>query len=328
MNLHWLTPGSFRNLESLHNSNLASVRMRIGLVSENSENMKINFTAGDIAPKNTDLLVVGKIGSDCKNGRDHLWMDQIIKLRKLSRKIIMDYTDHHLGNALSHSHEFYKNLISLCDKVVVPSEKMFELLSEYFTKDIRIIEDPIEIHVIPPKKINSLNEFTLLWFGHSTNVSFLVDYLNNFKLCDSKINLIVLSNKHGIENIIANRSNLNSRVTIYTEQWSLSNMIKAAESAHACIIPAGIDSHSKMGASSNRLITAFSLGLPVSADNLDSYLPFANYYHNMRAESLSTFINNYDFYIEKVNSAQNNIVPLFTKTSILKKWEKLINYSI
>ena len=328
MNLHWLTPGSIKELKSLHNSNLASVRMRIGIVSENSESMKINFTAGDIAPKNTDILLIGKIGSDCKNGRDQLWTDQINLHHKSSRKVLLDYTDHHLGNYLSPMHNFYKNLIAICDKAVVPSDKMFELLSEHFSGEIQIIEDPIEIQVIPPKKINLCNDLTLLWFGHGSNISFLLEYLNNFELCDLKINLIVLSNNYGIEAIAANRDNLKSRVMIFAEQWSLNNMIKAADLAHACIIPAGIDSSSKVGASSNRLITSFGLGLPVSADNLDSYLPFSNYYHQMRTSPLSDFINNYAMYNEKIQSAQKDIVPIFAKENILKKWGKLFYDSI
>jgi hypothetical protein len=323
MNLHWMTPDILNGVDNLLNSNLASVRMRIGIVSENSEKMKVKFTFGNLVPANTDIVVVGKIGADCKNGREDLWLNQLINFRKSSKKIILDYTDNILANTLSPMHEFYKKIINLCDKVVVPSEKMLDLLSGYFDGQVIVIEDPIEIQLIPPKKISMPDDLTLLWFGHGTNISFLLDYLYNFEICDLKFKLIVLSNSYGLEVVAANNKNLKSKIKIYTEQWSLENMGKAATLSHACIIPAGIDSSVKMGASSNRLITALGLGLPVSADNLDSYLPFSSYYHQMRGSPLSDFVDKYAFYNERVHYAQNDIVPSFTKENILKKWEIL-----
>lgn len=324
IHLHWMTPEISSGVDNLLNSNLASVRMRLGIVSENSEKMMFNFTFGDLIPANTDIIIVGKIGSDCKkNGRENLWLNQLIHFRESSKMIILDYTDNILGNILSPMHDFYKKIINLCDKVVVPSGKMVDLLSGYFEGQISIIEDPLEIQIMPPKKISIPHDLTLLWFGHGTNISFLLDYLCNSQICNLKFKLIVLSNSYGIEVVQANYEKFKSKTSLYTKQWSLENMVKAVALSHACIIPAGVDSSAKMGASSNRLITALGLGLPVSADNLDSYLPFVDYYHQMRASPLSDFVDKYAFYNEKVHLAQSDIVPSFTKENILKKWEKL-----
>jgi hypothetical protein len=100
-------------------------------------------------------------------------------------------------------------------------------------------------------------------------------------------------------------------------------MIDASKVSHGCLIPSDLNDPRKSGASSNRLITAFALGLPVSADLLESYAPFSSYFHNIRKEPLSIFFKNFALYLEKVGIAQGTIIPMFSEGVIAQKWRNL-----
>jgi hypothetical protein len=136
--------------------------------------------------------------------------------------------------------------------------------------------------------------------------------------------LIVLSNKYGLDAVHNCKNTLNKKIKFHLENWSLKTMISASSLCQGCVIPSGLDTTSKSGASSNRLITAFALGLPVSADMLGSYIPFENYFHKIKDSPLSEFINQINFYYECVKLAQANVVPLFDDDIIYSKWHRLL----
>ena len=127
MKIHWLIPGNFKNIEDLYKSNIASIRMRAGLVGKYASDFHMHFTAGDHINFNADIIVVGKIGMDCQNGRDNLWSGYLLEANKKSKKIIIDYTDNHLART-SPMYFFYKRILPLCDTAVVPSSYMLLLL--------------------------------------------------------------------------------------------------------------------------------------------------------------------------------------------------------
>jgi hypothetical protein len=221
-------------------------------------------------------------------------------------------------------HGFYKNILKFCDKAVVPSVVMSETLAKYFENNIVIIEDPIEVSPIAPRKPVLDGIVTLLWFGHGSNISFLLDYLRDDSICNINLKLIVLSNKYGLDMVHNYKNTLNKNINFHLENWSLKAMINASSHCQGCIIPSGLDTKSKSGASSNRLITTFALGLPVSADMLGSYIPFENYFHKIKDSPLSEFINQINFYYECVKLAQTNVVPLFDDEVIYNKWHRLL----
>ena len=101
MVIHWLIPGIYKVVEDLSKSNTASIRMRAGLVGMHAHDIEFKLSAGDHINTKADIVVVGKIGGDCQNGRASLWMNQISQANKQSKKIILDYTDHHLESSSS-----------------------------------------------------------------------------------------------------------------------------------------------------------------------------------------------------------------------------------
>jgi hypothetical protein len=328
MKIHWLIPGNFKSIDDISKSNMASIRMRAGLVKKYASDFQIQLTCGDHVNLNADIIIVGKIGMDCRNGRDNLWFRYLSEAYNQSKSIIIDYTDHHLEFINSPVYLFYKNILPLTDKAVVPSCSMSKLLSKFFAKEIIVIEDPLEIESLPPKMPSSPNQLSLLWFGHASNISFLIQYLRNHLLCDVAVKLNFLSNTQGIELLLLHKHLLNTNIELNISEWTLQNMINAAKISDACLIPSDLKDTLKSGVSSNRLITAFALGLPVTADLLESYAPFSDYFHNIREEPLSLFIKQLNLYIKKCKLAQANIVCNFSNEIIAKKWLSMFKNSL
>lgn len=321
MFIHWLIPGNYKSVEDLSKSNLASIRMRAGLVGNFADDIQIKFSAGEHINTNANVIVVGKIGGDCQNGRNNLWIRQLSEAKKQSKKIVLDYTDHHLGSINLPMGAFYKNILPLIDESVVPSTRISKLLEVFINKKITVIEDPIEIQITPPKNSIPTGELTLLWFGHATNIPYLLSYLHNDFLCDVNFRLIVLSNGPGLEMLASHQNLLRPTIRLDLANWSLQNMINASKASQCCLIPSDLNDSRKSGASSNRLITAFALGLPVSADILESYAPFSDYFHHIRETPLSVFIKNFTFYEKKIELAQKIIVPSFNQIILAQKWK-------
>jgi hypothetical protein len=326
MIVHWLIPklipDNYRSVEDLSKSNFASIRMRAGLVGKFASDMQIHFTAGDHINPTADVIVVGKIGGSCQNGRATLWLKQLSELKNNSKKIILDYTDHHLESSSSPMGIFYTNILPLIDKAVVSSTRLSQLLTQFLDKEITIIEDPIEIQITPPQNLIPTDEVTLLWFGNAINTPYLVNYLQTNLLCDADFRLIVLSNGPGLEMLASHQQRFRSTISLDLAEWSLQNMINASLVSHGCLIPSDLNDSRKAGASSNRLITAFALGLPVSADVLESYAPFSDYFHNIRDTPLSEFNKQLASYAKKIELAQENVVPMFSQEVLAQKWKK------
>ena len=320
MNIHWLIPGNFKSLEDVSKSNIASIRLRAGLVGMFISNFQKKLTVGDHVNTNADVIIVGKIGIDCHNGRDNLWFRYLTESHEKSKKIIIDYTDNHLELNNSPVYNFYKKIMPITEKAVVPSLRMSVLLRQYFNNEINIIEDPVEIESFPPRISSQQNKTSLFWFGHSSNIPYLIKYLQNHSLCDAGIWLTVLTNAQGIDLLRTQKSKLPSTIEMNVSAWTLQNMIDASKQSDACLIPSDLNDPRKSGVSSNRLITAFALGLPVTADMLESYIPYSDCFHNIRKEPLSVFIKQLNFYIQKCEFAQKNIIGNFRKDIIANKW--------
>jgi len=317
--LHWLIPsGLSSEIVALQRSSLASVRLRCvpSILSVFDMNWKVTF--GENVTGMPSILLIGKIGANNIEVRQERWLDQIRKI-KGSAKIFLDYTDHHLGFDSSMSH-FYESAIEEVDGCIVPSQSMAALLSSSWNGPISIIEDPVEIDAFPPKELAG-HPATLLWFGHSSNIEFLINFLSAGFNAGDHIRLIVLSNEAGL-NHFAN-SNLASpaKIEFNLALWSLECMMEAAKIADLCIIPSDLDDPKKMGASSNRLITALTLGLPTAADNLPSYREFASYYSDLRSSSFREMLSDPSKFGHRVCEAQAEIKSRFSVQKVQQDWK-------
>lgn len=321
LHVHWLIPGESYQLDLLQKADMASVRMRAGLVCKYSHTMGMVFTAGDTVNPAANVVVVGKIGSDCDKGRANHWLAQIRKSNLENKKIIIDYTDNHLDSPGTAMGEFYKLALPFVSKAVVPSRKMMELLRNFFHEEIEIIGDPIEVNITPVKAPKYKDMHSILWFGHSTNIPYLTEYLECKNLCDIGFNLIVLSNSVAIKNLRSRAIEVRRPLQLQIAEWSIANMQYAAGLCDACIIPSNIADPKKSGASSNRLITALALGLPTLAENLSSYMEFQAYYSDIRSMSLSKFFDQIDVSLMRTKKAQDEALVEFMPENLAKLWE-------
>lgn len=319
MLIHWLLPFITASRSDLKGSHLASIRMRAVTAADaiqNSGGGAVQF--GELVGAKANILVIGKIGADCGQGRDTQWLETIRRFKSGGGSVVLDYTDHHLGFRSPMTH-FYQAALPLVDHTVVPSTHMRDLLLEHWGGNSTIIPDPIEIapqalHVEPgPAR-------RLLWFGHSTNVSYLIDFLAASNL-DKGIELWALSNQAGLQAIhqFMAAQGMQGRLGL----WTLDQMQAWAHECHACIIPSDPSDPRKAGASSNRLITALALGLPTAADLLASYLEFKPFFADIKSKELTELLARPSGYRGALERALNEVVPEFDRRRVGARWLNL-----
>ncbi len=319
-NIHFLLQGNDQSIESILSSNLASKRLRIGPAVCGLIDNGFKVTYGEIISNTPSKVVVSKIGDNNIQVRQILWLQQIERAKLSGTKIFLDYTDHHLGFNSSLTW-FYQNVVSMVDVAITSSRKMKQNLSHFFSGHICLIEDAIEISsqdVRPPSKI-----CTLLWFGHASNIDSLINFLQHDFEFDNHIRLIVLSNHAGLDHF--SKFKFKTEIEIQLGIWSLQTMVHASKNSDICIIPINSSDPKKNGASSNRLITALALGLPVAAGNLDSYSEFHNYYIDIHGPEFSKLLRNPAIFHDQVRLAQKEVVPKFAVDTITSKWVTLLS---
>lgn len=319
--IEWLCALPGARIEDLPDSNLASVRLRtaVGIKVVADQGWQTRLSDGD-GPSDADIIIVGKIDCVTDPGRLDRWVARLQNAKHKGTRIIIDYTDHHLaGNTKTTL--FYQKAMALADSVVCSSETLAAAVRERFFGNIEVIEDPIEVEITEPIA-KPLRPLTALWFGHASNLGYLIDYLETGLPKDRPLRLIVMTNAHPLPVAIARRleSPEFSQLDVHVIPWSLHDMQTAASLADFYLLPAGIHDPRKIGASSNRLLTAFALGLPVAADLLPSYLPFRDQFASLRSSELTSMMASPEGWHPKVTEAQKTISTKFTREAIGAQW--------
>jgi hypothetical protein len=324
MLIEWLVPLITEEISTLKACNVASIRLRaaVGATAAKESGCTNQFPDGYAAPS-PQVIVVGKIDNISDPNRAERWINRLIS-KKSSAKIIVDYTDHHLARNTENA-RFYRAALDLCDHVICSSRMLVQNLASHYNGPTSIIEDPIEVPILAPRKKGNTVP-TALWFGHGSNLPYLIDFLCNGYSYSNPARLIAMTNLYPLPEeltTILNRPNLDN-LEINIVPWSRDEMIQAAHLADMCWIPAGVTDPLKSGASSNRLLTALALGLPTAADPLDSYQSFSNIYMNLRSNEIMSAITNPAPLFEKVKIAQNVISRNYTDEKIRQKWASMI----
>jgi hypothetical protein len=308
-------------VDVLRTFTLASIRLRSLPAIKAALGLGWKATFGEKIQGVPSIVVVGKIGANQIEVRQQQWIKQIQSAKKTA-KILLDYTDHHLGfhSAMTN---FYLSAIREVDGCIAPSKSMAHLLCQFWDGPTTIIEDPIEVDCLRPKTAAN-NPITLLWFGHSSNIDFLVRFLQAGFDDRDHIRLIVLSNESGL-NYFSNCNLVSpAKIEFNLALWSLENMAEAAKITDLSIIPSDLKDVRKSGASSNRLITSLALGLPTAADNLPSYQEFSDYYVDLRSKKFKEILRNPLDYRNSVIKAQENLIPRFTMNKIEQDWKNFL----
>lgn len=235
--------------------------------------------------------------------------------------MVIDYTDHHLATQGDRA-DFYTQAISLADDVITSSSLLARSLASWHSGEITVIEDPIEVDIVAPR-IKSNGRKTGLWFGHASNLPYLLDFLLNRYTFRGPLRLIVMSNLYPLPADIIEVLEKTPQVAdieINAIPWSLDSMQAAADLADFCLLPAGVNDLKKQGASANRLLSALALGLPTAADGLDSYMPFQAYFTSLSSPDLQGFFEAPERDMDKVRNAQCSVIKDYTLAAIGEDW--------
>jgi hypothetical protein len=317
---------SDRTIESLQNSQLASIRLRTSVAAESAQvlNYQVSLSDGQ-SNKYTDLIVVGKVNNINDNKRPERWLQRIIKTKASGAKIIIDYTDHHIERNTA-SGDFYRKSINYADAIVCSSEQLKNSIVKYFKGPILVIEEPIDVSIIPPKEKNNTIK-NILWFGHASNLSYLFDCLLNTFNSDIHARLIIMTNAYPFPEEYSNllSADVLENIEINVAPWSINDLIQAANISDFCILPTGYKDSKKAGASSNRLITALALGMPVLSDHLISYQKFNNYFETLNIDNLLKYTIKPDYDFQKIKDFQKIVASDYTRKNLLHHWSLFLN---
>lgn len=314
MHVHWLSPYTYEDPQQVYQSPLASLRLRAGpLVSVTDSNLTVSI--GEKIPHHSDVCVVGKIGGHDIEHRKTEWLKAIFKL---DCPVVLDYTDDHIQHP-SVMTDFYQVALERADQVVCSSQHLHQSISTTFLKKISVIEDAVEYQPLAPKSAPN-EQRRLLWFGHHSNLNALLHFLQTFNP-PMPVEVLVLSTEQGRQMLQSSTPPRSSTVRLLFKYWSIDEMPKAAAQCDACIIPVDDSSPAKKGASSNRLLTSLTLGLPTCVDLIPSYLPFRDFVTNLHSPQLDQLIKDPQAHQSQIEHAQRHIGLNYSFQSLGQKWK-------
>jgi hypothetical protein len=322
--LHVLIPGEYSRPQSLSESNLASIRMRSALAASCLCATGWKASIGEVVSSDPDVILVGKIGANDIAQRTSGWIRKLQKAKGKRCKVLVDYTDNHLEFD-SPMRPFYSAALELADHFIVPGIFLAQRLAHRSEKPIALIPDPIEVPVIPVKSGKPNSPIRALWFGHRTNISYLVDFIERQLTSEHTLEIIVLSDEFALSALRSHQFRTAARVTLSLVPWSIKNLISSSQISDICIIPSDPNDPKKAGASSNRLVTALALGLPTAVDLLPSYVDFSDFVVEIQSRAFGELLRAPEIMNDKTTVAQHEVIPNFTPSTIGQQWVDLLD---
>ena len=316
MKVHYLYPLSI-SISEARRSHLASVRLRLSVACSSMEDLGYRVSIGETLPPDVDVMIVSKIGADDIDRRSPRWLATISEARKRGVRVILDYTDHHLGFT-SPMRNFYDLSTRMCDLCVVPSAYLGAAVSSLRSVDIVEISDALEDPILSLRPQLGAKP-AVLWFGHGTNFGYLAEFLAKYDLRDSCESLTIVSSIEVI-NWVNKNQHLMKVGNVTATEWSIETLHKAALASDIALLPLGLKDAKKAGASSNRLITSFALGLPVITQSIASYRQYRNFYTDIDGDDFLSTLRNPIREHEKVKIAQQIVVPKYCPKKIGSLW--------
>jgi hypothetical protein len=321
---HILLGGPNQSPLELRTSVLASARLRLALAAAAAQQMGQDVTIGENCPEKADNLVVGKIGANNLEARQGLWLFEIKQLKLQGARIVLDYTDHHLGNN-SVMTPFYRAAIELADVVCVPTNTLRATLVKQYSPrgKIEVIPDLLEYDLVKPKEAPVGKRPVAMWFGHPSNAEFLAKFIESHHDVLAGHQLNIVSTPHTVAALKQYPFSKPPAVSLAFYQWSIDAVAKVAEVSDYCIIPSDTDS-SKRYASNNRLITALALGLPTLATPLPSYIEFSDYFVPIKSGEDKHWLATSSEARKRIKSFQELHTASFSSPELVRQWSLLM----
>ena len=179
---------------------------------------------------------------------------------KKKGKLILDYTDNHFVNS-GIVGDFYRKIKPMVHSLVLPSERMKKTLHRLGLGKTYIIPEPVEVDFIPPGN-RQIQESTALWFGHITNLGWLLEFMQTELHKAPPRHLIILVNNQPADLVREAAKNAPKGMKITMAKWTVDTMRKAAKISHYSIIPSNKDDPRKSGVSPWKIINKSCNGPP------------------------------------------------------------------
>jgi hypothetical protein len=174
---------------------------------------------------------------------------------------------------------FYSEVLKICDAVVANSERMADLMAPHVSRRPLVIEDAILGPTRNPE-FAPARRLGLLWFGHPTNLQYLVSCLNSLAQFATQrpCGLTLLTEgEAGAEKVT---QDINTRfapaLQARFEEWTLESMASLLLKSDLVLIPNDPSNPLKAGVSANRIAETFRAGRFPVASPMPSYLPFSD----------------------------------------------------
>ena len=323
MFIHIFLPGNEVTAEQVRSSKLASARLRMWPLIEAARLEGYEITLGDTAPPHTELAVVGKIGAANIARRQDHWLNQMRVLQSAKRRVVLDYTDHHLETS-SVMTPFYSRAVHSCDTIVCPTSALSaELQQTVISPKFMTIFDLMEYPTAPPKSNLSSKNVKVMWFGHPSNGQFLAKFIDENSAGMADCQLVVVSTSDTVRILQQYPYQQRPALELSFVDWSPQNVLEISRQVDLCVIPSDLRS-SKRFASNNRLVTALSLGLPTIATPIDSYKEFSKFFAEESSEIASAVMRSPLTLVNEILEFQHSHAPQFQQDAIISSWRELL----
>ena len=319
--IHILCAGESVSLDELSNSSFASVRVRLAPAAEAATQLNLRLTAGDDIPPHTDIVLVGKLFAHQIDARRPRWTAQLTDFSNAGGSIIVDYTDHHLAIPSPLS-PFYSDIMGMTNRLTVASQAMRAVLREQFEMPIDLIEDRLDFEPLPPKLPQNFSK-TALWFGQRTNLKILARLIEAWPDYASTKTLLILGGATDDALLGKYLAGKTVHVDLQFLPWSIDTLLLAARRADVAVIPSSLRSH-KQFASSNRLVTSLTLGLPTVATPIPSYLEFKDCFAPFGTTHSEAVLKDPSEGASGVRHFQEQYVQRFSHRAIVEAWKTVL----
>ena len=332
----WLVSNLVSNeIDEVLTTELASSRLRAGISLSRMKDAGVELLPLNLqkAGQVPGVLFVGKYVPDSGANRFYqdggtrgpAWISDIQRVKAAGARIVVDYTDHHLVSQDARG-PFYRTIFPLVDIAVVPSQKMASNLTQVWPGPSVIIPEPIEVPITTPsaKSVGPSRKAVALWFGHNSNLPYLYEFIARASGKLPPMDYVILTNGIDPADLKRAASAGHPKSRFHVAKWSVQATIEAARQCDLALIPSDASDPRKNGVSNGRLLTALALGLPVAAEPLESYLPFRDYFVDIRSPALTDLIANPSAFHPQVLKAQAEVLPAYTADAVGKMWLKLL----
>ena len=259
---------------------------------------------------------------------------QISFLRNNACKIISIQSDNvaYLETPLG---DFHKQLLRIAYKNIYPSRKLMSNCSDWFVNksDQLVIEDPTLLRLQKSRPLKTNEVIKLIWFGHGSNLRFILSELENIIEKSDRAKTYLLSFLTSIEILDDITPYLRSLQKQFTNwnfkliQWDHFNqpsqLEKELSKVHISLIPSDYNDPLKNGASHNRILDSIRSGC-ITLSNLDSYTKFKSIacLSNSFPRDLKYIIKHYDQFAYIVDKSNGEMTNDFLLPSITLQWGK------